>query len=252
VPANEFYNLQGGKFNTTAGWVIPLDEFTERYDPEVGRFYLITSMPETKDAEWNWKEFQSCANALLADTIGNLVTRVLRFVDKHFEGRVPPLDPEHEAELDQAILSECGAFGDPAEHVRAFRFRRAAEQLIDNARVANVFVDRTQPWALRKSDPERAASVLNTCCEWIALLARWMVPFMPQKAEALWRMLGRPGTAAESGWPALPAPGTPWRTLEPGTPLGEVAGLFEKIDDAAVAHELEELQRRAAEAGSGG
>jgi hypothetical protein len=31
-----------------------------------------------------------------------------------------------------------------------------------------------------------------------------------------------------------------------------VAGLFEKIDDAAVAHELEELQRRAAEAGSGG
>ena len=30
-----------------------------------------------------------------------------------------------------------------AEPVRAFRFRRSAEQLLENARAANVFVDRT-------------------------------------------------------------------------------------------------------------
>ena len=245
VPANEFYNLQGGKFNTTAGWMIPLDEFFERYDAEVGRFYLITSMPETKDSEWSWQEFQNCANALLADTIGNLATRVLRFVDKHFEGRIPPLAAGHEAELDAAILGECGPFGDPAEHVLAFRFRRAADQLLENARVANVFVDRTQPWALRKSDPERAASVLNTCCEWIALVARWMVPFMPGKAEALWAMLGQTGSAAESGWPQVPRAGA-WRTLEAGAKLGEVSGLFAKIDDEAVAAEVAELEARAA------
>ena len=243
VPANEFYNLQGGKFNTSTGWMIPLDDFFERYDAEVGRFYLITSMPETKDAEWSWPEFQNCANALLADTIGNLATRVLRFVDKHFEGRVPPVAPGHVEELDRAILEECGSFGDPAEHVRAFRFRRAAEQLLENARVANVFVDRTQPWALRRQDPELAASVLATCCEWIALLARWMTPFMPGKAQALWTMLGQPGSVAEAGWPALPAPGT-WRRLEAGTPLGTVEGLFPKVEDATVAAELAALEAR--------
>ncbi len=240
VPANEFYNLQGGKFNTTTGWVIPLEEFFERYDAEVGRFYLLASMPETKDAEWNWNEFQSCANALLADTIGNLVTRVLRFIDKHFEGRIPALQPSHVAELDRAILTECGDFGDPAEHVRAFRFRRAAEQLIENARVANVFVDRLEPWKLRKTDLERCGSVLGTCCQWIALIARWMAPFMPGKAQTLWTMLGQEG--AVSGWPALPAAGH-WRTLEAGTPLGEVGGLFAKIDDETIEAEIEALGR---------
>ena len=74
--------------------------------------------------------------------------------------------------------------------------------------------------------------MLNTCCEWIALLARWMVPFMPGKAEALWGMLGQRAPASATGWPALPSPGR-WRTLEAGTRLGEVLGLFAKVDSAA-------------------
>jgi methionyl-tRNA synthetase len=243
VPASEFYNLEGRKFNTTAGWMIPLDDFFARYDPEVGRFYLLSSVPETKDSEWSWNEFQSCANALLADTIGNLVTRVLRFVDKHWEGRIPPLAAEHEAELDRVLLSECGPFGDPAQHVRAFHFRRAAEQLIENARVANVFVDRMQPWALQKADARRAGSVLSSACQWLALLARWMVPFMPGKAQALWRMLGQEGAPADAGWPAVPVPGR-WRTLAADTRLGPVAGLFAKVDDAAISGELRALEAR--------
>jgi methionyl-tRNA synthetase len=228
--------------------MIPLDDFFARYDAEVGRFYLLSSVPETKDSEWSWSEFQSCANALLADTIGNLVTRVLRFVDKHWEGRIPPLAGEHEAELDRVLLAQCGPFGDPAEHVRAFHFRRAAEQLIENARVANVFVDRMQPWALQKADPRRAGGVLSSACQWLGLLARWMVPFMPGKALALWRMLGQAGAPADAGWPAVPEPGN-WRTLAAGTRIGPVAGLFAKVDDAAIAGELRALEARSAALG---
>lgn len=248
VPANEFYNLQGGKFSTSGNWTIPLDEFFENYDAEVARFYLVASMPETKDSEWNWNEFQNCANALLADTIGNLATRVLRFIDKHFDSQIPALQPQHVEQLDRVILAECGEFADPAEHIRAFHFRRAAEQLLENARVANVFVDRMAPWALRKSDPELAGSVLATCCDWIAWIARWMSPFMPGKAQALWTMLGCEGEVAAQPWPGVPAAGE-WRTLEAGTPLGEVAGLFAKLDDETIAAEIAALETRAKAAG---
>lgn len=241
VPANEFYNLEGTKFSTSAGWSIPLDRFFEQYDAETTRFYLLSSAPETSDSEWSWQGFQTANNTLLADTIGNLVTRVLRFIDKHFEGRVPPLAEAHAAELDELLLSGSGAIGDPAEHVRAFRFRRTAEQLIENARVANVFVDRTAPWGLRKTDPERCASVLNTCCDYLAWIARWMAPVLPGKAQALWTMLGRSGAVAEAGWPGVPAAGS-WRSSPDGTRLGEVAGLFAKIDDAAIEAELAALR----------
>ncbi|HKX46356.1 MAG TPA: methionine--tRNA ligase, partial [Planctomycetota bacterium] len=165
VPANEFYNLEGRKFSTSEGWSIPLDDFLARYDAEAARFYLLASAPETADSDWLWEGFRDCTNALLADTLGNLVTRVLRFCAKHWDGALPPLDPAHAAELDRILFAECGEWGDPGEHVRAFRFRRAAEQFVQNARVANVFVDRLAPWTLRKQDPARAGSALRTAAE---------------------------------------------------------------------------------------
>ncbi len=245
VPANEFYNLQGRKFNKGAGWTIPLEPFFESYDAETARFYLLASSPETADSEWRWEEFQRHAN-LLADKIGNLVTRVLRLTSRTFEDRIPPAHEAHVAELDQLILGGCGEVADPAESVCAFRFRRAAEQLLGNAEVANRFVDRTEPWALRKTDPERAASALRTACEWLAWMARWMAPFMPRKAQSLWAMLGQAGAVAEEPWPGIPEPGS-WRCLETGQPLGEVAGLFAKIEDAAVQREIADLEARAAQ-----
>lgn len=243
VPANEFYNLQGAKFSTSKRWTIPIDEFVARYDSEAARFYLLASAPETADSEWRWEDFQACVNAGLADTIGNLVTRVLRFIDKNCESAIPPLDPAHEAELDATILSECGAFADPGDAIVEFRFRRASEDLLACARVANVFVDRSAPWTLRKTDPVKGASVLNTCCQWLAWLARWMAPFMPRKAQALWEMLGQTTRVADERWPGLPQPGA-WRILAAGQKLGKVEGLFAKIDDARTAEEVAALEAR--------
>jgi len=243
VPANEFYNLQGGKFSTSLNWTIPVDDFVARFDAEAARFYLLASAPETADSEFRWPEFQSCVNASLADTIGNLVTRVLRFIDKYYDSCIPPIADRHKAELDQTMLQECGAFGDPAVHIREFRFRRAAEELVRCASVANRFVDVRAPWALRKTDPELAASVLNTCCQWLAWLARWMAPFMPKKAQSLWTMLGQGGLVARESWPGLPESGR-WRTLPAGQKLGVVEGLFVKIQDETVAAEVALLESR--------
>jgi methionyl-tRNA synthetase len=244
VPANEFYNLQGRKFSTSAGWSIDLDDFFARFDAEATRFYLLASAPETADSEWNWKDYQRVVNTQLADTIGNLATRVLKFIEKNFEGKIPACDPAHREELDRAMFEECGAFGDPAEAILAFKFRRVTEQLIENARVANVFIDRMAPWSLKKTDPVRCASVLNTCCEWIAWVSRWSAPFMPQKAQRLWAMLGNKGQVAELGWAGVPQRET-WRSLAAGQTLGTVEGLFPKLDDAAVAAEIARLEARA-------
>jgi methionyl-tRNA synthetase len=244
VPANEFYNLQGDKFSTSEGRTIPIEPFFEKYDAEAARFHIIASMPENSDSEFRWEEFQSTVNASLAGTIGNLVTRVLRFIDKHFDSVIPPLAESLVAELDSVILTECGAISDPGASIEEFRFRRAAEELVANAAVANVCVDRLAPWALRKTDMERAAAVLTTLCDWLALVSRWMVPFMPGKAQETWEMLGQTGQVADEPWPAVPQAGE-WRSVTPGQQLGTVEGLFERIDDATVANEIAALDSAA-------
>ena len=77
-----------------------------------------------------------------------------------------------------------------------------------------------EPWALRKTDPGRAASSLNTLCEWLLWLARWMAPFMPGKAQELWEMLGQPGRVVDQHWPGSPEAST-WRQLENGAARSE-------------------------------
>jgi methionyl-tRNA synthetase len=245
VPANEFYNLQGRKFSTSKNWTIPLDPLFERYDPDCVRFYLLASAPETADSEWRWEEFQRCVKSSLADTLGNLVTRVLRLAAKNWDGRLPPLDPGQARELDQLLLEQCGPIVDPALSIRDFRFRRATEELVANAAAGNVFVDRLAPWALLKAgDRARAASVLHTGANYIAWLALWMTPFMPAKARTLWAMLGGTGDPAARPWPGVPRAGS-WRLLEEGTRFGAIEGPFPPIPDEAIQAEIVALERRA-------
>ncbi len=236
VPANEFYNLEGKKFSTSEGWTIPLNGFLERHDPEIARFYLLASCPETADSEWLWEGYQAAAGQL-ADAIGNLATRVLRFIAKNNQNRVPPFDADRFGADERTLLEQCGAIADPGEHIRGFRFRRAAEALIANATIGNVFIDRLAPWTLRKTDPERAEAVLHLAVQWIANLARWLAPVCPAKAQSLWAMCGGSGEAARAGWPAGLEAGGAWRPIAAGTDLGEIAALFRKLDDSEVATE---------------
>src|SRR5690606_22991122 len=79
VPANEFFNLEGRKFNTSEGWFIPEDSIKGRFSVDALRYALTTMMPETADSDWSWREFQSRINDDLADNLGNFVARTLRF-----------------------------------------------------------------------------------------------------------------------------------------------------------------------------
>ena len=228
VPANEFYNMEDGKFSTSEGRTFDLDAFFEQYDAEAVRFYIITTLPETSDSTFSLEQMVQTINSSLAANIGNLATRVLKFIGKNFDGQVPALAPAHVEEFDRQILTECGEIQDPAESIRAFRFREAAAILLANASVGNVFMQRTEPWAMRKTDPEKAASALNTLCEWIAWVARWMSPFLPNKSQALWEQLGLEGKVADQPWPGTPQANT-WRQLQAGAPLGTPEALFPRV-----------------------
>jgi len=223
---------------------VPVDEFVAKFDAQAARFHLAASMPENSDSEWRFEDFQATNNSLLADVVGNLAQRVLRFLEKNFDGRVPEVPAHMVEELDRAILEECGSFGDPLEELVQTRFRRAAEVFIQNGRVANVYIDRLAPWALKKTDPARCGAVLATACEWLVWMARWMAPFMPAKAQALWEQLGLEGRADAVMAQPMPKQGA-WRSLRAGAKLGTPVGLFPKIEDAAIAAEVEALKARA-------
>ncbi len=91
VPANEFLNLEGDKISTSRNWAVWLHEYLQDFPgkQDVLRYVLCATMPETKDNDFTWKDFQARNNNELVAIFGNFVNRALVLTHKYFDGKVP-------------------------------------------------------------------------------------------------------------------------------------------------------------------
>ncbi len=244
VPANEFFNLEGRKFNKSEGWDIDLEGFFERYPVDSLRYYLAATAPETADSEFTWKGFQARHNSELADTLGNLASRVVSFVHAHFDGRCPK--PGALGPREEALLGACDRAPEAVGSLLgSYQVRAAAEAWMNLARRTNKYLEEAQPWSKRKTELEACATSLFVALQALERLAILGAPFVPASAGRLHRMLGATDEVTSR-------PFTGPARVAPGTPLGRSEVLFPKIDDDRIEREISSLRERAARSQASG
>lgn len=236
IPANEFLTIEGEKLSTSRNWAVWVDEYLELFPPDPLRYYLAANAPESKDADFGWNEFQTRNNSELADVLGNLVNRSLSFVEKNFEGRVPPageLCPE-----DRSVLA---AIDDSTRRIGTlldeFQVRRAAAELMELARTGNRYFNDMAPWTTLKTDRGRCATTLNTALQLQAALTILMNPILPFSSERLWNMLHLGGSVTGVRWDEASR-----LRLEDGHRLGAREILFHKIEDEIIRAQIARLR----------
>jgi methionyl-tRNA synthetase len=195
VPANEFMNLEGEKMSTSRNWSLPVHEFLKLWPDkeDVLRYVLASNLPEAKDSEFTWKDFQARNNNELVAILGNFVNRVLVLTHKFFDGETPSLDKLF-SESDY-ISSYCAQLAlikreqyDPA--MESYRFREALSSAMEVVRLGNKLLTDYEPWKLIKTEPETCASVLRVCLESFADIIWLMSPFLPNTADKMMEMAG--------------------------------------------------------------
>ena len=236
IPANEFLNIEGEKLSTSRNWAVWVDEYLDVFPPDPLRYYLEANAPESKDADFAWKDFQAHNNSELADVLGNLINRCLSFTEKNFENRVPAATKCDDA--DRAVLEAIAqSTGKIAAALDSFQVRRAVNEMMDLARTGNKYFNDSAPWKSLKTDRDRCGSILNTTLQLLASLAVLMEPFLPFSAEKLWRMLNGPASHREQHWNSIPD-----LRLADNHPLGKREILFEKIDDGIIEEQIAKLR----------
>ncbi len=235
IPANEFLNIEGEKLSTSRNWAVWVDEYLDVFPPDPLRYYLEANAPESKDADFGWKDFQAHNNNELADVLGNLINRCLSFTEKNFDNRVPPACKPEDA--DRAVLDAIAHSAQTiAAALESFQVRRAVNEMMDLARTGNKYFNDSAPWKALKTDRERCGTILNTTLQLLASLAVLMEPFLPFSAEKLWQMLNGSGSHREQCWNAIQD-----LRLADSHPLGKREILFEKIEDGIIEEQVAKL-----------
>jgi methionyl-tRNA synthetase len=226
VFAHGWWTVEGQKMSKSLGNFIPPKQLVDEYGLDAVRYFMLRELPFGSDGDFSRRAVINRINGDLANDFGNLAQRVLSFIAKNAGGKVP--QPAVLKPSDEALLAAARALiqklrGDFAEQA----FHRALETMWQVVGDANRYVDAEAPWTLRKSDPERMATVLYVLLEAIRRLALLAQPFVPQAAAKLLDQLAVP--PEQRSFAALETP------LTPGAPLPKPEGIFPRFVEPAAA-----------------
>lgn len=214
VWAHGYVQWEGAKMSKTAGTAVSVAAAIERHGADALRYFLLREVGFENDGNFTWDRFDARYAADLADTLGNLVSRTLAMVDRYRDAVVPAagagvLEPVSRDSLrDYARAMDANALQD------------GAAAIIELASRANRYVEETAPWKLAKEQRVRELdTVLADLVRSVARLAVLCVPFMPEKAAAIWGALGAPRRLGDVPLRDLePLDVSGWRVSKP-TPL---------------------------------
>jgi len=238
VPANEFLNLKGLKFSTSRNIAVWLDDYLQDFPPDPLRYALASTLPELRDTDFSWEDFQSRNNNELADIVGNFIHRTLQFARRYFDGQIP--EPSEAGADEEQLLDALREAGDSmATAFDDFRFRDGVRAFLLAGKAANKYFNDKAPWETRNTDRADCATAIYYSIQTARTLAIYMHPIMPFSAEKVWNMLNIGEPIVAESWKEATT-----FTLPPGHTLGEPEILFTKYDDEAIQAQIDKLRER--------
>lgn len=233
VPANEFLNLENDKISTSRNWAVWLHEYLEEFPgkEDVLRYTLSANMPEAKDNDFTWKDFQARNNNELVAILGNFVNRTMVLTNKYYKGTVP--GPNEYNDFDKETLAAIAQYKQKIENsLKSFRFREALKEFMNLARLGNKYLADTEPWALAKTDTERVKTIMYISLQITANIAILGEPFLPFSCEKLLGFLNM----EKAGWEKAGSD-----LLAIGHQIKKPKLLFEKISDEEIQKQIDKL-----------
>jgi methionyl-tRNA synthetase len=236
VVGYDFLNYRGEKISKSKNWGVFLElvddvvkvRLENKYvdvEPDQLRFYLSYILPETKDSNFSLDDFENRVNTDLIGNFGNFAYRVLSFIEKNFDGKVPEGDELKQDDLD--LIKKVSETKETVKNdVCAVRLRDALNKALELSSYCNKYFQKKKPWDAinkNKADCQRTLYVSVNALRSLAIL---FSPFIPQSTERLWKQLNLDASVHEQDFNCLDE-----LILKSGHKIGDdISPLFKKIE----------------------
>ncbi|SFV32647.1 methionyl-tRNA synthetase [Devosia crocina] len=191
VFAHGFLTVDGQKMSKSLGNVIDPFHLIETFGTDAVRYFFLREVSFGNDGDYSNEKLVNRVNADLANNLGNLAQRSLSMINKNCDAKVPAVG--HATAADEALEKEVGEAIQAAQKAMDEQLvHEATGALIAALSSANNYFAAQEPWALKKTDPERMASVLYRTADTVRRIAIPMLAFVPASAARLLDQLAVP------------------------------------------------------------
>lgn len=219
VHGHGFIYNRGEKMSKSVGNVIAPYDLLNTYGLDPVRYFLLRDISYGQDGDISHDAIVHRMNGDLANDIGNLAQRSLSMINKNCEAKMP--QPGAFTAADNALLDKSyGLLPIVRKEIDELAFHKALEHIWAVVGDANRYVDEQAPWALKKTDVARMATVLYVLAEVVRVVAILVQPFMPGSMSRMLDQLAVP--EGERTFAALTKAGA----LKAGTSLPAPQGVF--------------------------
>jgi len=105
VEGLQYLNYESGKFSKSQKRGVFCEKLLETdIDPDLIRAYLTFIIPESKDTEFTWKDFQKRINSDIIGTYGNFINRTLTFIYNKLNGKIFKPSENELTETDRRLV----------------------------------------------------------------------------------------------------------------------------------------------------
>ncbi len=202
-----FFTVNGQKISKSLGNTIDPIQLVQRYGSDAARYLLVSQFPFGTSGDVQAARFDEQYNAVLANTIGNLVSRTSTLLQKFSDSRIPDAPPDNSAITPAPRSPEGAKWGAPSEAISvAADLDNLLNAPIRLAQELNQYADRSAPW--KETDPAKRATAIHTLADGVVSLALLVEPLLPRASAAIQSAFG----AADR---QLAAAGTPVQPTDP-------------------------------------
>lgn len=169
-----FININGQRMSKSTGNYIAPGEVVERYSADVLRYFCLRHIPSYEDGDFSWEKIEAAYNNELANELGNAVQRTIVMVQKYQNGIIGTVPPaEHDTGQYHQALEKC-------------HFDRALDEIWEQVRGLNQYIEEEKPWVVVKSgDEDHIREVLAYMVSCLLEIADLLQPFMPTTAQKI-------------------------------------------------------------------
>ena len=179
INVHGFLTIDGEKMSKSNGTFINADDFAEKYDGELLRYYFADKFNNTiDDLDFNEDEFIQKINSDIVGKYLNIASRVSKFIEKN--------DCNLSVNLDENFINKNSArINEVIEHYENLNLSKSVKVIMKMADEVNKYINENEPW---KSSEEKAVEVSTTainCFRVISILLSPVLPTITSRALAV-------------------------------------------------------------------